>query len=133
MSIDHDAIVKAIHKALPQCRAIYLFGSQAQAASRPDSDVDLAFILDTKPEADAIFSLRSELALLLRKDIDLVDLLRADSVTQAQVVAFGQVLYAEDAAALAFYEARVFSQYGLLNEERRAILEDIEKRGSIRG
>jgi hypothetical protein len=54
-------------------------------------------------------------------------------VTQAQVVAFGQVLYAEDPAALDSYEVRVFSQYGLLNEERRAILEDIEKRGSIRG
>jgi predicted nucleotidyltransferase len=133
MPIDHDSLVKAIRKALPQCRAVYLFGSQAQATSRPDSDVDLAFILDTKPDADAMFSLRSELALLLRKDVDLVDLLRADSVTQAQVVAFGQVLYAEDPAALDSYEVRVFSQYGLLNEERRAILEDIEKRGSIRG
>lgn len=133
MPIDHDAVVKAICKALPECRAVYLFGSQAQAMSRADSDVDLALVLDTKPEPDAIFSLRSDLALLLRKDVDLVDLLRADSVTQAQVVAGGQVLYTADPTALAHYEARVFSRYALLNEERRGIIEDIAKRGAIRG
>jgi len=133
-----DAPIKAkiaamIVHALPDVQAIYLFGSAAKGEMRVDSDIDLALLLATKPDAEAIFNLKSQLTSFARKDIDLIDLARADTVTQAQVVSGSELLFTQNASFSAFFETTVLSQYAQLNLERREILEDIIKRGSIYG
>ncbi len=122
-----------VKERLPGVWALYLFGSQETGGSRPDSDVDLAFCLDEKPSASSVFALKTDLSSLLHADVDLVDLLRADTVTQAQVVSTGRRIQTASESQAAFFEVTVLSKYARLNEERREILNDIQKRGSVRG
>ena len=57
-------IIKAFHKAMDKTGrpgviiAAYLFGSFSRRESRPDSDIDLAFLLDEKThKSDAIIAM----------------------------------------------------------------------------
>ena len=58
---------------------------------------------------------------------------RADTVTKAQVVTSGELIYALDAVEIAAFETVVLAQYALLNEERAGILADIALKGTIHG
>lgn len=111
--------------------ALYVFGSQASGQTHAASDIDLAVLVD-EPLKDAL-ELEGELAELLGAEVDLVDLRRAPTVLQAQVVSEGERLLAKDFVEAARFETFVFSSYARLNEERREILEDIFARGSIHG
>ena len=129
----NEDLQKTILNFFPHLEAIYLFGSQANGSAFAESDIDLAFVLATKPDPEIAYALKSALSYLLRHDIDLVDFLRADTVTQAQIVAFGKIVWAKFPSKLAAMETTVFSKYALLNEERRDIIADIIHRGAIRG
>jgi predicted nucleotidyltransferase len=128
-----DELVKIILQVLPQTQAIYLFGSFAKDEERDESDLDLALYFDIKPDPETIFLLKGQISALVKRDLDLVDLLRADTVTQAQVVSGSRLLYAHNEKNLAFFETRVLSQYVQLNLERRDILKDIVQRGRVYG
>jgi hypothetical protein len=96
----------------------------AKGQNRSDSDVDLALFMQEKPLAETVYQLKSELSTLLSRDIDLIDLVRADTVTQAQVITGSQLLFAKDPRQLAFFETTILSQYVQLNLERREIVEE---------
>jgi predicted nucleotidyltransferase len=114
-------------------KAVYLFGSMASNQARADSDVDLAILTHSKPDPEVAFAAKTDLSALLKRDVDLVDLARADTVTKAQIVSSGIVLYSHDPSALAHYEVTCMSQYAALNEERAGILADIGARGTVYG
>jgi uncharacterized protein len=65
--------------------------------------------------------------------VDLVDLRNVSTVLRLQVVMKGEILYEVSEAKRQFFAMQVLSAYALLNEERRGILEDLEKRGSFYG
>lgn len=109
-------------------RAIYLFGSQASGDTHQASDIDLAVWLHEKPDPNSAYALKTELSAHFKSDVDLVDLARADSVSKAQIVSSSVLLYAENSSELAAFETRVFSEYALLNEERREIIQDFVSR-----
>ena len=113
--------------------AIYLFGSAASGEMNDESDVDLAVLPRQPLEPDLAFALKTDLSIALKRDVDLVDMLIADSVTAAQVILTGTLLFQGDSKACGIFETSALGQYLQLNEERRGILEDIEKRGSIYG
>ena len=126
-------IVETILSAIPQCRAIYLFGSWGSSAQRADSDIDLA-VLPASPLASVPrWELAQLLASRLHRDVDLVDLLAASTVLRMQVVSHGERLYVSDENEIEQFEDTVFSSYARLNEERREILNDVRRRGSIYG
>lgn len=134
VSLQNQQIVSLLRDRLSKnLKAIYLFGSMASNQARADSDVDLAILTDSKPSAEVAFAAKTDLAALFKRDVDLVDMARADTVTKAQIVSTGIVLYADDPLALAHYEVACMSQYALLNEERAGILADIDARGTIYG
>lgn len=68
---------------------------------------------------------------LLRRDVDLVDLARADTVTVAQVVVNGERLYKDDSSVADFFETTALSAYALLNEERADIISNIIQSGTV--
>lgn len=117
---------------LPDLRAIYLFGSTATGQVHGSSDVDLAVLGDTIFDTIRLFDLAAELADILRRDVDLIDLGQASTVMRAQIIAFGQRIYGHD-TELDDYECRALSQYARLNEERADILKDIARRGRVHG
>ena len=128
-----NIIVKVLLESLPDCQAIYRFGSWGTEAQRPDSDIDIA-ILPARPLKQVRrWELAQTMAAQAGRDVDLVDLLQASTVMRLQVVAHGELLYAPDAVSIEMFEDMVFSSYARLNEERRDILADVRQRGSIYG
>lgn len=124
-------IVKTLVDAVPNCQAIYLFGTWGTDAERPDSDVDIAVLPDHPLEPVHRWKVAQALASLIGRDVDLVDLLAASSVLRLQVVANGELLHASSQDVAEGFADTVFSSYARLNEERRGILNDVRQRGNI--
>lgn len=112
---------------------IYLFGSSVTENFRYDSDVDIAFLSDNNINDYELFLIAQEIADLLDRDIDLIDLKNSSTVFKAQVVGTGKAIYCTDDNRRMNFELRAFKEYALLNEERQEILDNIKKRGSIYG
>jgi hypothetical protein len=74
-----------------------------------------------------------ELAEILGREVDLLDLQSALTVLRIQAIDKGRRLFGAGRAALEEFEDRVFADYAQLNEERAAILADIRKRGTVCG
>ena len=112
---------------------IYLFGSSCTNNFRDDSDIDIAYLSDNESSDYEIFMLSQELADLLRRDVDLIDLKKASTVFKAQVLGGGKVIFCNDANRRMYFEMRSLKEYALLNEERKMVLESIKQRGTIYG
>ncbi len=126
-----EIAVATLCETIPGLLAVYRFGSAGSVYQRDQSDIDLAFLAD-QPLADTHrWQLAQDLAALLGRDVDLVDLRRSSTVMQMQVVARGERVYCADRQAVDLFEDLVFGFYARLNEERRAILEDVRRRGRI--
>ena len=62
----------------------FIFGSLANGNATSNSDVDIAIWIDEKPTGEKAFDIKSEISLITKKDVDLVDLLRADLITKVR-------------------------------------------------
>jgi predicted nucleotidyltransferase len=102
-------------------KLIYLFGSHANNQSNPQSDIDIAILGASKFDPVARWQWQSELAIALKNDVDLVDLLSASTVIQNQVIHHGMCIY-DAANYAALFEMQVMSMYQHLNDERADIL-----------
>lgn len=129
---DED-IVRSLREEVPGLAAVYRFGSSVDGGERRDSDVDIAYLAGPALDSLRRFSIQERLALRLHRDVDLVDLGRASTVMRMQVVSHGRLLFDQDPAARGAFEDYVFSAYARLNEERRAILQQIARDGSVYG
>lgn len=112
---------------------IYIFGSAAKKSLREDSDIDIAFFSDEEFTDYEIFMFAQELADIVKKEIDLIDLKKASTVLKAQIIGTGEKIYCIDENRRMYFEMRSLKEYALLNEEREIILKNIEKRGSVYG
>jgi predicted nucleotidyltransferase len=110
---------------------IYLFGSEAKQQTRRDSDIDLAYLSEQELSHYERFMIAQELAGILNRDVDLIDLKSATTVFQAQIVATGKVLYCNNHHKRVLFEMKVLKEYAKLNEERKVILEQIQKRRTV--
>lgn len=106
---------------------VYLFGSTAKGCSRPDSDVDIAFLASSPPDPVRVFDVAQEIASDLGREVDLVDLHRASAVLKAQVIGTGRRLPGGDPGATATFEMYALSDYARANEERREPLRVFEE------
>ncbi|MEG6616144.1 nucleotidyltransferase domain-containing protein [Peptococcaceae bacterium 1198_IL3148] len=110
---------------------IVLFGSAASGRMHSGSDIDIAFLSDKDLSAYEVFMIAQELADILDRDVDLVNLQQASTVFQAQVVGSGKIIYCSDDNRRMQFEMLTLKKYARLNEERRCIIEQITRRGSI--
>ena len=131
--IDLKKIVACLKSELHEVDIIYLFGSQVGKQGHGSSDIDLAIKCKKPVALEKLWALSVELAGLAACDVDLVDLSNASTVMRLQIVANGQRLYCSDEKSCTIFEDFVFSDYVRLNEERAAIIEDIELRGTVYG
>lgn len=131
--MDLAAATELLLARVPGVRALWSYGSHARGDARPDSDVDLALLADAPVGMDELLALQSDLAVLVGAEVDLVDLFTADDVFRVQVIEYGHVLYERTPTERARFEMHAASRYAYLNEERRGILEDILRRGSVYG
>ena len=130
----HDAdAVRIIHDTIPDAVAVYRFGSTVAGPTHAASDVDLAVLAPRALDPLQRFDLQERLAHALRRNVDLVDLRAASTVMRMQVIARGAVLAVLDAAEQERFETYTYSAYARLNEERKAILEQIERDKTVYG
>ena len=131
--MDDNGLITYFRQAIPNLVALYRFGSQAKGETRPESDVDLAVLTRSPIPNLRRFELAQDLAVLVHRDVDLVDLRVASTVMRMQVLSTGTCLMSFDEAARQEFEMYAYSDYARLNEERREILKDIAKRGFVYG
>ena len=130
-----ERINKLVTSFYPDIQAVYLFGSYGTEYERPDSDVDIALLFDVHQAGiikDLLFSECSmTLAADLKKDVDLMNLRRVNTVLQHEIVQGGRVILIQDEYAKDLFEMLVLSAYQKLNEERAEILQEIQRSGRI--
>lgn len=104
--------------------AAFLHGSYAKGNARKDSDVDIAILpfntieISNKDRLD----MHTELALGLRKDIDLGVLSELNLVYAKEVIEHGILLFSKDQYYTDTMIMLFLSQYARLNEERKEVL-----------
>ncbi|MBA1334133.1 MAG: hypothetical protein HPY66_1617 [Firmicutes bacterium] len=129
---DIGLIIQKLIERLDPC-LIYMFGSAARGEMTGESDVDIAFLCDCSPDEYEIYVIAQEIACMLDREVDLVNLERASTVLQAQVVSTGKVIYCKHQGKRMIYEMNVLKDYARLNEERKPIIEKVKERGSVYG
>ena len=122
-----------IREAVPDVVAVYRFGSTVSGTTHRESDVDLAFLAQVPFDAVRRFELQERLAVELRRNVDLVDLRSASTVMRMQVVSTGEAIAVFDQSEKDRFETHVYSSYARLNEERRAILKQVLREGTVHG
>ncbi|MGE5604057.1 MAG: type VII toxin-antitoxin system MntA family adenylyltransferase antitoxin [Bacteroidota bacterium] len=108
---------------------IILFGSAARGRLRPDSDIDIAFLSDRILNEEDLFFYAVELAEILGRDVDLIDLNKASTVFKAQIVGKGKVIHSSDDLRRMAFAMSAFKEYAVLNEERQYVLDQFKERG----
>jgi predicted nucleotidyltransferase len=121
MSDIEDVIRDYCLHNLSGLRLLYVFGSQASYAAGPNSDWDIAFLVNKSPDNVGRWHIAEELAAVLNQDVDLVDLKEASTVLKMQIVQSGRLLYGDTLEADLF-AASTMTQYGHLQESRNDIL-----------
>lgn len=110
---------------------IYLFGSSVKNTMREDSDIDIAFLSEKSVDPFDLFHLSQKLADLVGREVDLIDVKKATTVFQTQIISTGIVIYSRDEKKRAIFEMITYKSYARLNEEREEILDKIKESGSI--
>lgn len=132
--MEREKIIAFLQANITDVRAGYVFGSRADGTMNGESDWDIAFLTDRAP-MDTLerWKLAQALAAELNADVDLIDLQAASTVLQFQIITTGERLFCTDHFFCENFEIMVYSSYQYLQEERKEILEDIKKRGSVYG
>ena len=104
-------LVDRLMAVTPGLEAVYLFGSTAAGRATDGSDLDLALLATLPLPAELLWQLRAELGALAGREVDLVDLRRADPILAFQVLARGERLRVLDSHAQALWEMTALSRY----------------------
>ncbi len=131
MVLIHKKIVEIVLKFYPKVQAIYLFGSYGTENEWADSDVDIALLLPhevtIKPLDPILLKCKDKLEILLRRDVDIVNVRKVSTVFQKEIIMTGRLLYCTDKYKVDEFEMYVLSFYQKLNEERAEIIDSIIK------
>lgn len=130
---EFDELIPEVLSNLPNIKALYVFGSRAKGDERPNSDLDLAVLVRAELPETKLWGIAQRLASRIGMEVDLVNLGKAFTVMQMQVISSGRRLYCTDEHVCGEFEGLVYSSYARLNEERAGILQDIAQRGRIYG
>lgn len=116
---------------MPKLKAIYVFGSFAKGEANKDSDIDIGIISEDGLSPSATFDIAQQLAVLLNRDIDLLDIEQVPLVMQFQVISTGKNIYTKYPLELLEFETRITSMYQRFNEERKYIIDEIVNSGKV--
>lgn len=110
-----EKIIQSYFQRQPDVEAVFLFGSAAKGRSRPDSDLDLAVLLDRSVPEETYLPQRltfaGDLSLQLKTDVDVVILNEAGPVLKHQVLLYGRLLYETDHRLITRFKARAWLEY----------------------
>ncbi|MHA7880163.1 MAG: type VII toxin-antitoxin system MntA family adenylyltransferase antitoxin [Saccharospirillum sp.] len=127
-----QAIQDLLQHELPELMGIYLFGSQAQQAAGPESDVDLAVLVEGYVGPLRLWELSNSLANQFGIEVDLVDLRAASTVMQHQVLTTGQRWWRRGPETDHF-ELFVLSEKFDMDIWRKPLIDQIQQQGQVHG
>lgn len=133
--MDLQALVQLLQARLPGLMAVYAFGSRVREQgrhARPDSDLDLAVLVEGYADPVLLFELAGDLSDLSGCPVDLLDLRAASTVIQHQILMEGQRLWARDVRA-GLFEAAMLTEKLHLDEARHGLIQDVMARGTVYG
>ena len=109
-------VVARICARRPEIQAAYIFGSVAQGRARPDSDIDIAVLLNRALTAARALTYRLDLAaalgaLLHRDDVQLVVLNEAPPLLAHRVLSRGVLVFERSRAARARFQVETARRY----------------------
>ena len=116
---DLTAVARVIRRSVSRRRdvsAAYVFGSVAAGRARPDSDLDVAVLLDPRvPRDDALtrrLQIMAELgAALGRSNVDVVILNDAPTLLAHRVLSRGRLVFERSAATRVRFQVRTAARY----------------------
>lgn len=118
--------------ALPDAWAIYAFGSVVRGDDTPKSDLDLAVLLPPGSAVPDKLGLIAEVAGAIRRDVDIVDLRRANLDLVHALLNEGHQLLVRREEETLVWEAERMTDYALFNPRRAGIVEQY-MRGPLGG
>ncbi len=125
----NEIIIKTVRFYYPDISALYLFGSYGTEYERTDSDIDIALLLPVLTAKAAgrlsLSKCRSELASLMDRSVDLINLRLVNTVFQHEIIQRGAILFKATDSETDTFEMITMSLYQKLNEERKGIIQDI--------
>ena len=128
----HGALVPYLRDHLAELLVVYGFGSRMTVDHGPQSDLDLAVLVEGKVDPVILWTLAGPLADLAGCPVDLLDLRTASTVMQYQVITTGRPLWKKDHRA-ALYESFILSEKTALDEVRAPLLKIIRQEGRVYG
>jgi predicted nucleotidyltransferase len=133
LKLYRDGILITVQSHYPDLQGLYLFGSGASGHDQPESDIDLAILLPKATDPVSLWECGQQIAVVIGKRVDLLDLRCASMVMKAQVVNSGQRIATIDQTACQAFEMLALSMYLRFNEERIGIIEAIQKDRQVFG
>ena len=130
-----EPLIATLQQQLPKLLAIYAFGSRIQQQgqlARPDSDLDLAVLLEGYADPLVLFELSGELADLTGCPVDLLDMRAASTVMQHKILTQGTTWWRKNVQA-GLFEAAMLSEKMSLDEARAGLIQDVKQRGRVYG
>lgn len=119
----------ALLAALPDTRAIYVYGSFARGEEWPGSDLDLAVLLPPARRIESLLEVMDAVSERVHRKVDIVDLRAAGDVLRREVLADGRMLFVLEPDEVLAWEAAAMSRYARHREEIRDILADFRRTG----
>ena len=129
-----EQIIEQIIKADKQVTVIYLFGSQANGTSTPQSDIDIAIYSNKHYSNIELYELKQTLELFFSKNVDIVNLKKTDPIINIQITNEGKLIFdPENYANL--LENKMMNEYQNLQENpyRQEQIQDLKNRINNRG
>lgn len=128
-----ETITNILKENVPLLQAVYLFGSGVSDFFNDESDVDIAFVSNETYSKEEVWSVANKIANVVKRDVDLVDLMDANTVYQMEIVGKGVLLFHEKEFDFGAVEDKIYQLYITLNEDREVILEGIKRDQSVYG
>ena len=118
--LENDIKNKIINKIVKKVNPFFiiLFGSFAKGTVHADSDLDLAYFAHRELSPYDRFTLAGELAMIINRDVDLVDIKQIDTVFMMRIFGHGIPIYVQDKNEFHRQRMRAYSMYATLSEQR---------------
>ena len=125
-------IIDILKQEIPNLYAVYIFGSQIDGSANSSSDIDIAFLNDSKIDNLKRWEVANKIAQELLIDVDLVDLKETNTVFKFQIVSTAKRVYGKGFKVDNF-EMLAYSFYLRFQEDRKGIIENIIKTKTVLG
>jgi predicted nucleotidyltransferase len=120
--VKNEKLISVLKEFFKKAEGVWIFGSYADGTYNDSSDIDVAVLFKNKKTAVEIFKMKESLELLLKKDVDLVNLSDVNDVFAYEIVTKGKSVKKSDYADS--YEYRIWLRYFDLQDDRREIVKE---------